>query len=89
MEFLKALALGPFYSTYINELPFSLKNCEVTMYTDDTSISYLSKDTEEHNETLNTQWAQNADFWKFQDILQKEIKLILDIHGLKDLVRWM
>ena len=38
---------------YINDLPFSLKNSEVTMYTDDTSISCSSKNIHELNETLN------------------------------------
>ena len=37
----------------------------------------------------DTQWAQNADFWKFHDILQNEIKLIFYIHGSKNIVGWM
>ena len=39
---------------YINDLPFSLKNSEETMYADDTSISYSSKIIDELNETLNS-----------------------------------
>ena len=39
---------------YINDLPFALKNSEVTMYADDTSISYSSKNIDELNETLNS-----------------------------------
>ena len=35
-------------------MPFSLKNSEITMYADDTSISYSSKNTDELNETLNS-----------------------------------
>ena len=46
--------LGPLlFLIYIN-LPFSLKNSEVTMYADDTSISYSSKNIDELNETLNS-----------------------------------
>ena len=39
---------------YINDLPLALKNSEVTMYADDTSISYSSKNVDELNETLNS-----------------------------------
>ena len=46
---------GPLlFLIYINDLPFSLKNGEVTMYADDTSISYSSKNIEVLNETLNS-----------------------------------
>ena len=49
---------------YTNGLPFSLKKVKVTMYADDTSISYPSKSMEDINQTLNnelghlTQWLQ-------------------------------
>ena len=39
---------------YINDLTFSLKNSDVTMYADDTGLSYSSKDIDELNETLNS-----------------------------------
>ena len=38
----------------INDLPLSIKNNKVTMYADDTSISYSSKNIDELNETLNS-----------------------------------
>ena len=39
---------------YINDLPFSLENSEVTMYVDDTCISYSSKNIDELNEALKS-----------------------------------
>ena len=48
--------LGPLlFLIYINDLPFALKNCKVTMYADDTSISYSSKSIEDLTETLNNE----------------------------------
>ena len=51
---------------YINDLPFSLKNSEVTMYANATNISYSSKNIDELNETLNSdleslkQWLEGS-----------------------------
>ena len=39
---------------YINDLLFSLKNSEVTMYADDTSRSYSSNNIDELNKILNS-----------------------------------
>ena len=41
------------------------------------------------NKLKSAQWAQNVDFWKFHDVLQKAIKLIFYMHGLKDVAAWM
>ena len=40
---------------YINDLPFPLKEAKVTMYADDTSISYSSSSLEDVNRTLNSE----------------------------------
>ena len=46
--------LGPLLCLiYINYLPLSLRECRVTMYADDTSISYPSESLEGINQTLN------------------------------------
>ena len=40
---------------YINDLPFLLKKGKVTMYADDTSIYYSSRNMEDINQTLKSQ----------------------------------
>ena len=40
---------------YINDLPFSLNKGRVTMYADDTSISYSSSSLADINQTLNSE----------------------------------
>ena len=45
--------LGPLlFLIYINDIPFCLKNCEVTMYADDTKIFHSPKNIGELNEKL-------------------------------------
>ena len=58
--------LGPLLSfIYINDLPLALHKCSLTMYADDTSISYASKNigelntiTSRHLDSLN-KWLQS------------------------------
>ena len=46
--------LGPLlFIVYINDLPFCLEGCQVTMYADDTSISFAAKSVNDLNLTLN------------------------------------
>ena len=41
------------FPIYVKDLPFALKNCNVKMYADNTSISYSSKSMEDLTETFN------------------------------------
>ena len=46
--------LGPLlFIVYINDLPFCLESCQVTMYADDTSISFTAKSVSDLNMMLN------------------------------------
>ena len=46
--------LGPLlFIVYINDLPFCMESCQVTMYADDTSISFTAKSVNDLNMTLN------------------------------------
>ena len=46
--------LGPLlFIVYTNDLPFCLEGCQVTMYADDTSISFAAKSVNDLNMTLN------------------------------------
>ena len=46
--------LGPLlFSIYINDLPLALHKCNLTMYADDTSISYASKNIGELDTIVN------------------------------------
>ena len=41
------------FIVYINDLPFCLESCQVTMYADDSSISFFAKSVNDLNMTLN------------------------------------
>ena len=46
--------LGPLpFIVYISDLPFCLESSQVTMYADDTSISFTAKSVDDLNVTLN------------------------------------
>ena len=46
--------LGPLiFTVYINDLPFCLESCLVTMYADDTGISFTAKNVDDLNMMLN------------------------------------
>ena len=45
----------PLFLIYINDLPFALKKGKVTMYADDTSISYSSSSLVDIEQTLNSE----------------------------------
>ena len=72
--------LGPLlFLIYINDLPYSVKNAKVSMYTDDTSLAFQSDRTSQLTEALNDD-LKNLHLWL------KGNKLSLNVAKAKSLV---
>ena len=62
MELPRGLAWGTSFSMYINDLALVLYNATVTMYANDTSISYSSKSVDAINSVINDDFS-NLTLW--------------------------
>ena len=74
--------LGPLlFLIYLNDLPFPLKSSEVTMYADDTSISFSCKNIDELYETVNSETINsetvNNDLDSLKQLLEGNIHCLL------------
>ena len=58
----KDLVLDLLFIVYINDLPFCLESCQVTMYAGDTSISFAVRSVNDQNVTLNKELGS---LWKW------------------------
>ena len=57
--------LGPLlFLIYINDLPRALRNCKVTMYADDTSLSLASNNIDDLNRFMNEDLKLFKRFWQ-------------------------
>ena len=67
----QGLCLGPLlFLVYINDLPRAVKNCTISIYADDTSLCFKSKDLSRLNEALNEDLSR-LDAW----LISKKLSL--------------
>ena len=72
--------LGPLlFLIYISDLPFSIKHADVTMYADDTSMTYASKDLNE------VKYKINEDLSNIESCLMGN-KLVLNVAKIESMI---
>ncbi len=67
---------GPYFTLYVNDLPLHVKQCNITIYADDTLLLFTHKDLNVIKHVLESDLA-NATFWL------KENKLHLNVSKTK------
>ena len=80
--------LGPLFIIYLNDLPLAVKDAEITLYADDTSLYKAFKNIKDLNETLVPAFSNICDWLKCNKLSLNAIKSEFMIIGTTQKIKY-